>query len=151
MSNPIEYAKRELTLLRGGDTAPDEVLDRIDAHILKMIEVFAAEGHGNTSAKFVIHCLTRLLRFLPLTPLTGEEDEWNERGVDIFSGKPRPLQNKRCFSVFKDDGGAYNIEGKLFSSDDKTWHINKDSRVYIEFPYSVPDKPEYILISSQAE
>ena len=146
MSNSIEHAKRELALLRGGDTEPDEMQDRMDAHILKMLEVFAAEGHSGYSAEYATECLVRLLRRLPLTPLTGEDDEWHELSEDMM-GEPNMFQNKRCGKVFKKNGQAYNLEGKVFSDDGgETWCTCQDSRVDIEFPYSVPSKPEYIII-----
>jgi hypothetical protein len=80
--------------------------------------------------------------FKPLTPLTGEDDEWNEVRTGVF-------QNKIYSAVFKDgkDGQAYNVEGKIFSDDEgKTWFTNRNSRVYIDFPYIVPDKPEKVIL-----
>ena len=77
--------------------------------------------------------------FKPLSPLTGEDDEWME---DAFNGG---FQNKRYPAVFKDkDGIAYNIEGKVFTDDGETWYTCRDSRVNVTFPYVVPDKPEYV-------
>ena len=147
MSNLLERAKRELTLLRGGDTELDEMQDRMDAHILKILEVFADEGHSGFSAEYAIKCLTRLLMFLPLTPLTGEDDEWVEiREKEM--GRPSCFQNNRYSAVFKENGEAYNIHGKLFSDNGgESWYSCKESRVPITFPYSVPGKPEYIINS----
>jgi hypothetical protein len=65
--------------------------------------------------------------FKPVSPLTGEDDEWNEIEPGLF-------QNKRYSAVFKrKDGTAYNVEGKIFTDDGEVWFTNKDSRVYITF------------------
>jgi len=82
----------------------------------------------------------------PLTPLTGEDDEWN----DIGDGGS--LQNKRYSAVFKNkDGTAYNIEGKVFTDDGEVWYRCKDSRVNVTFPYVVPDKPEYVYRNKETK
>ena len=94
-------------------TYKDEMQGQICDHILKMLSLFGEEGHSGFSASYALQCLEKLLRFKPLSPLTGEEDEWGD--VSEMSGKPH-YQNKRCSSVFKDgqDGEAYDIDGKVF-------------------------------------
>lgn len=52
--------------------------DLINKNILEIIEVFSNQGHSGFSAGYAISVLERLLRYKPLTPLTGEPDEWNE-------------------------------------------------------------------------
>ena len=122
MSNLTNYAKKEFALLRGVDSEPDAMQSRMERHLLKMIDIFSEEGHSGFSANYAMSCLERLLRFKPLTPLTGEADEWNNVGDDTY-------QNKRCYSVFKKgDGKAYFLDGKIFSDDGgETWFINSDS------------------------
>ncbi len=64
--------------------------------------------------------LLRLINSQPLTPLTGEPDEWIDRHQE--SGYPF-WQNKRCFSVFKDGLG-------------RTWDMDKPAGDRaITFPY----------------
>jgi len=131
----IEWAKKELSRIEHDE---DGVQDRMDANILELLEVLSKQGHSNFTANYVLNMFDRLSHFLPLTPLTGEDDEWNEYS-----------QNKRCPTVFKDaDGRAYNSDGKIFSNDGgKTWFTNKDSKVYISFPYMPPRHPEKIILN----
>lgn len=137
MSSLIDYARKELARIPHDDTG---LQDQVDRCILDVISVFCSQGHSNSSALYVIHTLERLLRFLPLQPLTGEDDEWTE----IADGK---FQNKRCSRVFKDENGAYDIEGRVFSDDGgRSWHQNRDSRIPVTFPYTPPTKPERIYV-----
>lgn len=138
MSNLKTYAIDELTRI-GMYGSGDEMNDMMCDHILKMVEVFAEEGHSGFSAGYAISILQKLLRFQPLSPLTGEDDEWCEISDGLF-------QNKRLSRVFKDgkDGQAYDIHGKVFVEPDGVSYTNRDSRVYIEFPY-VP-KTEYVNV-----
>lgn len=138
MSNLVDYAKDELTRIGMIDSG-EPYNDLASKAILDLIELFAFQGHSGFSANYVINAFDRLARFKPLSPLTGEDDEWMEVGTDI-------LQNKRYSAVFKDgkDGTAYNIEGKVFTDDGEVWYTCKDSRVNVTFPYAVPDKPEYV-------
>lgn len=145
----VEHAKAELALLRGKDREPDETQDIMDSHLLKMVEVFADEGHSGFSAGYAMQCLERLLRFLPLTSLTGDDDEWVEVYTDD-DGIP-VYQNKRCSEIFRKNGKAHTIRGKVFSDDGgETWWTSKDSHVDIDFPYAVPLKPEYVVLGGDA-
>lgn len=144
----VEKAKYELSLLRGSSEEPDEMQDLIEKDILEIIEIFAKQGHSGFSASYAIPIINKLLKQEPITPLTGENHEWNDVGDGIF-------QNKRLSSVFKDgknfDGNPYWINGKVFSDDDgKNWYTNSDSRVEIEFPFTLR-KPEYIFVDKAEE
>lgn len=134
----IEWAKNELKRIQHD---ADGWQDRVDRDVLEILQVFCNQGHSNFSAPYVMSIVQRLSQFKPLTPLTGEDDEWNEVGSGVY-------QNKRCSTVFKEaDGKAYNSEGKIFTDDGGvTWFTNINSRIYIEFPYEVPDKPEKIYL-----
>ena len=133
----IEYAKKELARIEHDE---DGLQDLMDKCVLEVLGVFAEQGHSGFSAGYVIRLLERLMRFLPLTPLTGEDDEWNE----IAPGK---YQNRRCGRIFKENGQAYDIDGKAFSDDGgRTWFTNRNSRVPVSFPYEVPTKPEFVYL-----
>lgn len=139
MNNLLSHAKHELSLLRNGES--DEMQDAMDAHILKMIETFSEEGHSGFSASYAISILQKLLRFEPIVPLTGSDDEWTEVTDDMW-------QNKRCSHVFKGkDGKAYDIDGRIFRHDG-TCYTSKESCVFIDFPYT--PKSEYVDVSEQA-
>ena len=75
MTNIETYAIDELTRI-GMYGSGDEMNDAMCEHILKMVNVFAEEGHSGFSANYAINILQKLLRFEPLSPLTGEDDEW---------------------------------------------------------------------------
>lgn len=137
MSNLIDYAKDELKRIGMIDSG-EPYNDWATKAILDLIELFSSQGHSGFTAPYVARMFHRLAMLKPASPLTGEDDEWN----DIGDGR---LQNKRYSAVFKDkDGIAYNIEGKVFTDDGKIWYTSKDSRVNVTFPYVVPDKPEYV-------
>ena len=135
MSNLEKFAEEELR--RAG--AFDEggfYGGMLGTAVMKMVKVFAEEGHSGMSASLAIQLFERVARFEPLTPLTGEDDEWTEVGDGVF-------QNRRCSHVFKTAvDGAYDIEGRIFRDPDGGCYTNRDSRVPVTFPY-VP-KHEYV-------
>jgi len=151
MSALVEYAKNELNVLGLGvnDQTGESYDYAMRSHILHMVEEFSKEGHSGFSASYALSILKRVLDFKPLSPLTGEDDEWNQCGF----GDEIYYQNKRASSVFKDANGAYWSDGIVFWE----WHTDpdtgekykshftsKDSRVRIEsFPWTMPDAPEY--------
>ena len=153
----VQYAESELD--RIGMTDDGDMNGMMRKHLIHMVKEFSDEGHSGFSASYALQCLQKLLRFKPLSPLTGEDDEWTE--VSSISGYPH-FQNKRCSSVFKDgkDGQAYDIDGKVFWEwyrDEETGEARKsyytcfESRVPVTFPYTVPDEPIYEYRYSDAE
>lgn len=136
-----EYGRKELERIGYFKEGDDPYNVAVANAILELLEVFDNQGHSGFSAPYVIGMFERLAMYKPITPLTGEDDEWSAEG-----------QNKRYSAVFKDSkyGKAYNIEGRIFSDDGgETWFINRDSRVYIDFPYTVPEHPEKVYISKE--
>lgn len=142
----LEWAKNELELAgyRADDTeeGPNKWMRE---GVLRLMEVFCDEGHSGSSAPYAIALFRRLASWTPLTPLTGEDDEWNEVGDGLF-------QNRRASNVFKDKDGAYWSEGVVFwewfhnpetGEKHKSYFTSRDSRVPITFPFTMPDKPEY--------
>lgn len=124
--NLIDYAESELRLagfydggLYGGMLGPA---------ILSMVEAFSQEGHSGMSAGIAMDAFEKVARFKPLTPLTGEDSEWVETMTGVF-------QNRRCFSVFKENGQAYNSSGRIFREPDGGCYQNFESRVPVTFPY----------------
>jgi hypothetical protein len=157
LSNLVKYAESELD--RIGMTDDGEMNGAMRKHLLHMVEVFSEEGHSGFSASYALQCLEKLLRFKPLSPLTGEDDEWYEHN---YGPSGKTYQNKRCSSVFKEskDGQAYDIDGKVFwewyrdeetGEAVKSYYTNRDSHLPISFPYVVPDKPIYEYRKSDSE
>lgn len=138
----IEWAKKELERI---EHDKEGFQDCIDENILELLKVLCNQGHTNHTVAYVLNMFDRLAHYLPLTPLTGEDDEWNEVSDGLY-------QNKRYSAVFKDADGAYNIDGKIFSYDGgETWFTNKDSRIPISFPYMPPRHPEKIILNEEVE
>ena len=144
MSSLSDYAKEELNKIGMNDSG-DPYDAAVTKAILDLIDLFASQEHSGFTAAYTINTFNRLARFKPLSPLTGEDDEWNDIGDGRF-------QNKRYSAVFKDkDGTAYNIEGKVFTDDGEIWYTCKDSRVNVTFPYVVPKEPEHIYRNEEVK
>ena len=137
----LSHAEYELDLIGMKDEGDDDMNIAMRKHILHMIEEFSEEGHSGFSAQYAISILSKLLKYEPLTPLTGDDSEW----VDVSEMNGNTLyQNKRSGRVFKDNDGAYDIEGKVywdwFTDEEtgekyKSYYTGRESRVPVEFPY----------------
>lgn len=151
MSHLVEFAENELNrILKTCENSEDLKMQKaINDNILDIVKKFSEQGHTGFTANYSLNILKRLLDWKPISVLTGEDDEW----VELNYTPDTAYQNKRCPSIFKDaDGRAYNVEGKVFSDDNgHTWFTGSDSRVYIDFPYEVPEKPKYIIINNKIE
>jgi len=139
VSNLIKHA--ELELGAAGIAGDDGYGGMLYEAILQHVKLFADQGHSGMSAGYTISILEKLLRFEPLTPLTGDDTEWNEVGDGMW-------QNRRCSHVFKgEDGQAYDVEGIVFVDEDGDAYTSRNSRVDIEFPYT--PKREYVKVSNE--
>ncbi len=122
------YAREELR--RAGWFDEDAMYgDMMPNAVLAMARQFADEGHSGMSASIAVALFKDVAMFKPLTPLTGDDDEWSECGEGVF-------QNKRCSHVFRENGQAYDIEGRIFREPDGCCYTSRDSRVDVEFPYT---------------
>ena len=163
MSNLITHAQNEFRAAKWIDDNGnycDEMQGMICDHVLKLLQVFSDEGHSGSSAPYAINMFARLAKYEPIAPLTGEDWEWNEVSERMGS---KCWQNKRASHVFKDETGAYDINGKVFwewmpdldengptGKAHKSYYTSRDSRVPVTFPYVVPEKPEYVYRHSDA-
>jgi hypothetical protein len=103
--------------------------------VLELLDIFSKHGHSGSSAPYAINLFKTLAAFEPIVPLTGQAFEWNEVGGY--------WQNNRCSHVFKGkDGRAYDSTGKIFRESNGACYTSRESRVYIEFPYT--PKAKYI-------
>lgn len=138
-SNFITHAKRELSV--AGLDKPDSMYKGMIAEsVMRLIRLFALEGHSGYSAALTTQIFNDLIKFNPLTPLTGDDDEWNECATGLF-------QNKRCEKIFKENGVAYNSEGRVFhDTKDDSYYTALGSCVEITFPYTMPEKPEIVEV-----
>ena len=121
----------------------DEMNEAMYNHLIHMVGEFAKEKHSGFSGIYAVGCLHKLLKFEPLQPLQGTDDEWTEVADSLY-------QNIRCGRVFKDgEGNAYNIDGKVFVQPDGLSYTSADSRVEITFPYT--PKTEYVHIEKEQQ
>lgn len=141
----VDYAKRELDILCPPDEngRKDPMQEMVDKNVMDIVTMFAGQGHSGMSASYVLGILERVMRFKPIKPLMGEDDEWK----DIGGGEE---QNKRCNSVFRhnhDNATAYDIDGKVFSYDGgQTFYSCRESWVPVTFPYTPPTHPERVIL-----
>jgi hypothetical protein len=152
MSNMLKWAEQELKLAGYDINDPEDGPNRWLAEgTLELLKMFSEQGHSGSSAPYAVALFEKLAMWKPITPLTGEDDEWME--VDGGSA-----QNHRNSSVFKgEDGQAYWSGGRVFwewyTHDGKPYkshYTSSDSRVNITFPWTQPDKPEYVFVPTDA-
>ena len=134
MSNLLKHAERELSLI--GYDGKDAYNNMAKAAIMELLATFANQRHSGFSASYVTDIFNKLARFETLSPLTGENNEWND--VTEMSGDRKTLfQNNRNSAVFKDDTGCYYINACLWVEDNGNTYANKKSRGYIKsFPFT---------------
>lgn len=130
-----------------------EAAELAKKNVMELIKVVDGQGHSGLSIGFVMSLFRTLVRYRPLTALTGSEDEWKDVS-DFYGNKASVQQNKRCPSIFRvcnDNATAYNINGKVFSDDNgESWFSCSASKVPVTFPYNVPEV-ERIILHSQEE
>jgi hypothetical protein len=128
----LAHAERELPPAAG-----DEMQTLMNQQLKELILVFCTHGHSGFSASYANAALSKLLAYKPLSPLTGDDDEWNEVGHSVF-------QNRRCSHVFKSvdrfDGQAYDIDAVVFRDPDGGCCTNGGSSQPITFPYTPATK-----------
>ena len=157
----VEHAKAEFRAAGWCDENGkfnDEMQHFMCDQIIELLTIFGEHGHSGSSAPYAIELFSKLAKFEPLVPLTGEDWEWTllDYGCD-----PK-WQNKRASRVFKDsDGNAYDIDGKVFwewckpydgrepFEPYKAYYTCRESRVPVTFPYT--PKTEYVWRHSDAE
>lgn len=154
MSNLVSHAFREFVAAKWCDENGkfnDEMQHLMCDQVIELLTIFGEHGHSGSSAPYAIDLFSKLAKFEPIAPLTGEDWEWAD--VDHC------YQNKRASHVFKDyDGNCYDINGKIFwewakSYDTgepfKAYYTCGESHVPVTFPYT--PKTEYVYRWSDAE
>jgi len=99
-----------------------------------------SDPETNVDVLMTVH---KVIRFEPLSPLTGEDDEWIDQSGP--TGSPM-FQNRRCMTIFKEGSNAqaWHIERVLFAYPSKSftgWHQVSRTRELssrpVTFPYDV--------------
>jgi hypothetical protein len=99
VSNLVDHARRELALI-GED-------DWLTNGVCKVVAAFAEMGHSGFSAEHTTVVLEKLLRYRPLSPITDDPAEWEDRSE--MSGYPiwQNVRDSRAMS--KDGGKTYTL------------------------------------------
>jgi len=126
-----DYMETELEIAGfGKDTEYDSEKGRIRKCIMELIDVFVRYEPDTHIMHYCRAFFRNLLVGKPLTPLTGEDDEWEPFQENIW-------RNKRYSNVFKDnEGEAVDARARLFRQDRGAWRVTEDSIKAIKFPYS---------------
>ena len=115
----VNHAKRELRLagLFDADSDYDGLLAE---SVVKLMEVFADQGHSGGSAHLTRDLFNKLSAFKNLTPLTNDPKEWMLVADGQSDGKvPGVWQNSRNSEAFSEDGGkTYYLLSELRGKDD---------------------------------
>jgi len=102
MSNLVDHARREFALIGEEQWLTDG--------LCKVIAAFAEMGHSGFSAEHSTAVLEKLLRYQPLSPLTDDPAEWEDRSE--LSGYPiwQNIRDSRAMS--RDGGKTYTLVGE---------------------------------------
>lgn len=110
-SNMIAWARAELSRVNFGEEDTGVML--------KIMRTFLDQWDSGGAVAAVVPILHKLMTNTPLSPLTGDDDEW----MEIQRSGPFPVyQNKRDYSVFKSETG-------------RCYDIDTPGRPTITFPY----------------
>jgi len=125
-SNLYQHAKRELTFA-GLLSKDSDYNGMLGEAALDLIEVFARQGHSGCSAGLTIQLFKELASFKNLTPITNNPDEWMDV-AEAYNGKEAVWQNRRCSSLFSNNGGKtyYDIDDKKREIKLSAEHTKKD-------------------------
>lgn len=138
-SNLTKHLDREWAA-KGWPTEGDDMQAHIYRNLKALLGVFSAENHSGSSAPYVVSLFEKLAMFEPIGPLTGVDAEWVEVSDGMF-------QNNRCSHVFKENGEAYDIQGKVFREPDGATYTSYDSRTPVVFPYT--PTTEYVDVEAE--
>lgn len=110
------FAELELELLSKTHTDPNDrpIVEEFATEIIALVKKFSESGQSGGSAPYVAHAISDTIKKLclhePITPITGDDDEWNDVSFDYGDNK-KHYQNKRCSAIFKDvDDGVERFD-----------------------------------------
>lgn len=103
----MEWAKREVEMMvkkereaEGVNASEFSYGGACYESALKAFNSLCEDGHSGMSIGFTKQILNRLIDGKPLSPLTGEDSEWNDINC-YWGGDVKRYQNNRQSSVFK--------------------------------------------------
>lgn len=146
----LEHARTELFLANLLATDPTSIQNKISNCTLKIIESCSyIEGLANEEIlDRTLDLVCKLLKWKPLTPLTGDEKEWEDISDDYCLQPGELYINKRYRAVIKKkDGTAIDTQAYLYQTSDGHKELNINSSKQITFPYE--PKQEVVLVTPQ--
>lgn len=105
----VDHAQVELQMMGLFDKEGDFYEGMTGKAVMELIETFAKQGHSGMSAGIVADLFHKLANYKPLQPITGKDEEWNERNY----GDGPYWQNKRESGLFKEADGRVTYNGAL--------------------------------------
>lgn len=125
--NLLAHVDREVPVLGN-----DEMGRAMAQNVREIALVLGTQGHSGMSANYITSLLNKVLRYEPLSPLTGAPDEWLDHGYC--------KQNKRSGRVFTQpdrfDGQPYDIEAVIFREPTGACFCGEGSFQPVTFPYT---------------
>jgi len=114
MSNLTKFAESELT--RAGFFDKDsDYGGMLGEAVMKMVKVFADEGHSGFSAGMAISLFKTVASFEPLTPLTGDDDEWMKSRKALFRTSDARMSSRKAGKPTISTGASFEIQMGLAS------------------------------------
>ncbi len=126
----MKHAKKEFEI--AGWPGDDKMQKMMCDCLLELLETFEKQQHSQFSASYCLEYFDKLAHFQTISPLTGADDEWIEVSDGLF-------QNKRDSTVFKKNGEAYWLYGKIFRDKNGCTYTNRDSEIPVTFPWARPE------------
>lgn len=116
------FAEKEFEILKkiSKEKGEEFLVQEFEKEILAVCKKFSESGQSGGSAPYtasaIAESIKRLSLFKPLTPLTGNDSEWEDVS-SLWCTSKKVFQNKRLLSVFKDKEGAYFIDAIVFQDE----------------------------------
>ena len=117
----MTYAEREFDILSKIEkkTGDEFLVTPFKEEILAIFNKFMDSGQSGGSAPYYAQAVAGAIKDLclqvPISPLTGEDDEWYD--VSDIMEEERYFQNNRLTSVFRKGDKAYYIDAVVFGED----------------------------------
>lgn len=135
---------------------------KIANDVIELLTVLSKQGHSGRSYELVVDTLWSLAHDIPLTPLTGEDDEWVYLATkETDAGEMEIYLNRRCHFIEMHRYPAanrkvyvdtyVNTRYRMYSTDGgKTYRaIDPNSSETITMPYEVPLFPEMCILKDE--
>lgn len=123
LMSSLSHAEREFEILKSLETEENlYLISEFKDEILAIVKKFEESGQSGGSAPYTANAIKnaigKLLLYQTISPITGQDDEWN----DISYYAPDEgvcFQNNRNSAIFKDNTGSYYINAIVWQGEDE--------------------------------